>query len=128
MAEYVAGHEYVREPNGLLETGAVVETHRHNFFHNTHLKKGYWEVHRFEPLLGTDLVQVTGNDQKPLWRPLPLLRVHGGGPRSIVPIPGNMQHKFVLLDGPGFYSCNFCHRHPDGTISETFTGWLDAYR
>jgi hypothetical protein len=119
MAEYVVGHEFVREPDGLLPEGAVVETHTHNHHHNTHLTRGLWEVHRYQPIIGS---------AEPAWVELPVIQVQGGGPRSIVPIPANMKHKFVLLKGWGFYRCVFAHRDPEGALAEVFHGYEDAYR
>jgi hypothetical protein len=126
--EYIVGHEYVREPNGLLETGAIVPTHTHNHHHNTHLVLGLWEVHRFLPACdaeGKQTCDIVGELQ---WTALPVLKIRGGGPRSIVPIPANMRHKFVLLEGPGFYRCCFVHRDENGNPSEVYHGYDDAYR
>lgn len=118
MSEYTTTIAYIREPNELLPEGSVVETHTHNHHHDTHLTMGLWEVHRFQP--------IHKDSGETDWLEMPLLLVRGGGPRSVVPIPANMRHKFVLLEGPGYYRCVFGHRDSDGRLSEAFTGYLDA--
>lgn len=120
MAEYSLGFEFVREPNDLLPEGSIVETHTHNFHHNTHLTMGLWEVHRFLPVVN-DAGERTG------WHELSLLVIQGGGPRSIVPIAANMRHKFVLLKGPGFYRCVFAHRDAEGNVCEVTQHYSHAY-
>lgn len=120
MAEYIAGFEFIREPDALLPEGSVVETHTHNHHHNTHLTIGLWEVYRYQPIVN-DAGERTG------WNELPVLQIQGGGPRSIVPIPANMKHKFVLLKGWGFYRCVFAHRDAEGNYSEAPQGYASAY-
>jgi hypothetical protein len=120
MTEYIIGFEFVREPEDLLPEGSVVETHTHNYHHNTHLTMGLWDVFRYAPIVDAD-GKVTS------WQELPALRVQGGGPRSIVPIPANMKHKFVLVKGWGFYRCVFAHRDVDGNYCEAPTGYRSAY-
>jgi len=127
LPEYIVGHEFVREPQGLLETGAVVETHTHNQHHNTHLTLGLWAVHRYQPVCDAEGNQLKIGDAL-AWQALPVLTIKGGGPRSIVPIPANMRHKFVLLEGPGFYRCCFAHRDGNGRLAEIYHGYDDAYR
>ncbi len=127
MAEYTVGFEFIREPEEMLPEGSVVDTHKHNFHHNTHLTAGLWEVHRYQPIVGDDGVQKTDADGELLWHEMPLLTIQGGGPRSIVPIPANMRHKFVLLKGPGFYRCVFAHRDADGNYSEVTQHYAHAY-
>jgi hypothetical protein len=121
MAEYICGFEYIREPDDILPEGSVVDTHTHNHHHNTHLTMGLWEVHRYQPILDGDGKETGG------WVELPVLQIQGGGPRSIVPIPANMKHKFILLQGPGFYRCVFSHRDMDGNIVEGTQHYTSAY-
>ena len=124
--EYIVGHEFVREPDGLLKTGDVVETHKHNYPHNTHLISGLWDVFRYQPIVGADGEQKTDADGELLWAEMPVIRIKGGGPRSIVEIPANMMHKFILVEGPGFYRCCFAHRDGDGNLCEVWTGFHEA--
>lgn len=118
--EYIVGHEFFREPDELLPEGSVVETHTHNEHHNTHLTMGLWEVHRFQPVVDGDGTLLS-------WLEMPMLIVQGGGPRSVVGIPKNMKHKFVLLKGRGFYRCVFPHRDADGNLTEAPIGYGAAY-
>lgn len=127
MAEYTVGFEFVREPNDLLPEGAVVETHQHRHHHNTHLTMGLWEVHRFQPVVLANGEQAADKDGEKLWIPMPVLTIQGGGPRSIVPIPAHMRHKFVLLKGLGFYRCVFAHRDADGNVIEHTEHYISAY-
>lgn len=127
MPEYVVGHELIREPASLLQTGEVVQTHTHNHHHNTHLISGLWEVHRFQPVTDENGKQKADANGDPLWFALPVVKVKGGGPRSIIPIPPNMRHKFVLLEGPGFYRCCFVHRDALGNPTEIYHGYDSAY-
>lgn len=120
MAEYIVGFEFIREPQELLPEGSVVDTHTHNYHHNTHLTMGLWEVHRYQPIVN-DAGENIG------WHELPTLQIQGGGPRSIVPIPANMKHKFVLLKGWGFYRCVFAHRDADGNYCEVPQHYGHAY-
>lgn len=121
MAEFIVGHEYIREPESFLSTGDVVEFHTHNHHHNTHITKGLVEIHR-------RLRVVNDNGEQVGWQELPPLRIAGGGPRSVVPVPANMQHKLVVIEGPAFYRCCFVHRDGEGRPSEAFHGYEDAYR
>lgn len=125
--EYVVGHEFVREPDAVLKTGDVVNTHVHNHHHNTHLVMGLWEVHRYLPQTDENGVHAKGHDGKHLWNELPVLIVKGGGPRSIIPIPANMRHSFKVLEGPAFYRCCFVHRDAEGKPAEVYHGYDDAY-
>jgi len=127
MPEYVVGHEFVREPAALLKAGDIIATHTHNHHHNTHLTLGLWEVHRFQPIVDGEGVQKRGADGQPEWTALPVLTVKGGGPGSIIPIPGNMRHKFVVIEGPAFYRCCFVHRDAEGRPSEVYHGYDSAY-
>lgn len=128
MAEYIAGFEFIREPDEILPEGSVVNTHTHNHHHNTHLTMGLWEVYRYQPVIGPDGQQLLGgNSNEPMWIEMPVLKIQGGGPRSIVPIPANMKHKFVLLKGDGFYRCVFAHRDADGNYIEAPQGYAHAY-
>lgn len=120
MAEYILGHEFVREPDRFLGTGDVIEFHTHNHHHNTHVTKGVVEIHR-------RLRVVSDDGQEVGWQELPLLTIVGGGPRSIVPVPANMQHKLVVLEGPAFYRCCFVHRDLEGNPSEFYHGYEEAY-
>lgn len=120
MAEYDCGFEHIREPNALLPEGSVVETHTHNEHHNTHLTMGLWEVHRFQPIVSDAGEQLD-------WLEMPTYEIQGGGPRSIIPIPKNMKHKFVLLKGWGFYRCVFAHRDVDGNYCEVTQHYAQAY-
>jgi hypothetical protein len=123
MAEYIKGFETIREPDGLLETGAVVTTHTHNFHHNTDFTMGLWEIHRFQPIVGKDGAQmVGGNSNEPMWTELPIERLRGGGPHHTIEIPKNMAHRFVLLEGPGFYRCRFINRDRNGNPVEEWQG------
>ena len=101
----------------------MVETHQHNFHHNTHLTMGRWLVQRFVPITGADGVQKKDEKDEGLWHELPSITIQGGGPRSIVPIPSNMRHKFTLLEGNGFYRCVFSHRDADGNVCEDDQGY-----
>jgi hypothetical protein len=127
MPEYIVGHEFIREPGALLKTADIVETHTHNQHHNTHLTLGLWEVHRYQPNVKADGSQAMDGDGELLWTELPVLTIKGGGPRSIVPISANMKHKFVLLEGPGFYRCCFVHRDADGRPAEVYHGYDEVY-
>jgi hypothetical protein len=118
----------VREPDSLLNTGDAVETHTHTHHHNTHLVQGLWQVHRFDPVMTTNGEQSRDTEGELLWHALPVLTIKGGGPRSIVPIPANMRHRFVVLEGPAFYRCCFVHRDKDGNPSEIYHGYESAYR
>jgi len=128
VAEYIIGHEFIREPNAFLETGYVIQSHTHNHHHNTHLTYGLWEVHRFQPIVGNDGQQLRDKDGEPMWTALPVVKVKGGGPRSIIPIPANMKHKFIVLEGPAFYRCCFVHRDDEGKPSEIYHGYDGAYQ
>ena len=127
MAEFVVGHEFVREPDEMLPEGSIVETHTHNNQHNTHFNAGLWEIHRFLPLLNEQDEQVRGKDNELLWYAMPLMTIQGGGPRSILNIPANMRHKFVLKKGGGHYRCVFPHRDGEGNLTEVFEGYRKAY-
>lgn len=123
MAEYVVGFEFIREPDALLPEGSIVETHKHNFHHNTHLTMGLWEVQRFLPVRAGDGTPAVDSTGEALWHEMPLLTIQGGGPRSIVPIPANMRHSFKLIKGDGFYRCVFAHRDADGNYVEDDQGY-----
>ena len=127
MPEYIVGHEFIREPSGLLQTGDVVNTHTHNHHHNTHLVCGLWEVHRFQPIVDADGQHKVDAGGEPQWLALPVVKIKGGGPRSVIPIPANMRHKFVVLEGPAFYRCCFVHRDAGGNPSEIYHGYDEAY-
>jgi hypothetical protein len=127
MPEYIVGHEFIREPSGLLQTGAVVNTHTHNHHHNTHLISGLWEVHRFQQIVDEGGQPKADGGDGFQWLALPVVKIRGGGPRSIIPIPANMRHRFVVLEGPAFYRCCFVHRDADGNPSEIYHGYDEAY-
>jgi len=120
MAEYNVGFEFVREPEAPLPEGHIIETHTHNHHHNTHLTMGLWEVHRYQPI-------VDDGGERTGWQELETLTIQGGGARSIVPIPANRKHKFILLKGPGFYRCVFAHRDADGNVIEHTQHYTSAY-
>lgn len=157
MAEYNLGFEFIREPDSFLPEGSEVRTHTHAQHHNTHLDAGLWEAHREQPIVGADGKQAVGADGEPLWYALPVLTIQGGGPRSVLPIPANMRHRFVLLEDPlakelkeraantddealaallmraasrlnrGFYRCVFAHRDAEGKITEHTQHYTSAY-
>lgn len=120
MAEYILGFEFIREPDAPLAEGHVIEIHLHNQHHNTHLTMGLWDIFRWQKI-------VDGAGKVIGWHELQKLTVQGGGPRSVIPIPANMKHKFVLLKGWGFYRCVFAHRDADGNIIEHTQHYESAY-
>ena len=145
MSEYAIGFEWVREPDHLLPEGSIVGLHTHNYHHNTHLTMGTWDVIRMTPIVGPDGVQLKqmvkadyshlpeelregrpAMVEQEMWHEHPTFRMQGGGPRSIVAIPKNMAHKFILVKGWGFYRCVFAHRDESGNLIETWNGFRNA--
>jgi len=115
--EYAIGHNFIREPNQLLETGAVVKIHTHNEHHVTEFSLGLWDTFLYQPVVDGSQAQKTDEASEfsddLAWLEMPCRRIQGGGPGSLLFVPKNVKHKFVLVKGPGFYRCMFAHRDPD---------------
>ena len=109
MSQRPTGPLYFREPDSLLQTGYIVEGHLHNFGHVTIFTMGLW------------LASCTINGQEIKQK------IEGGYPGSRLWIRKDVVHRFEVLRGPACYCCVYPHFQKDGTISETFTGWPDAY-
>lgn len=119
--EYTVGHERVREPDRLLNKGETVQFHTHRYHHNTHITMGVVKIHRrlkMTDLQGTHIG----------WTNLPDLLIAGGGPRSVVPVPANVEHMLEVIEGPAFYRCCFALRDRNGNLSEVDHSYEEAYQ
>lgn len=101
-----SGSIYVREPDHMLETGAVVAGHCHAFDHTTFFLAGLW--------------QVTGDNG------LKVI-IRGGTPGARLLIKADVKHELKCLQGPGCYACVYSHRTPAGDVTPEYTGWDAAY-
>lgn len=137
--EYRSGNIYLRTNDFMLETGHVVEGHKHNFDHTTFFGAGKWLVEAFGEVFEEDGVTpkyefenklVAGElvkDKKPVRVKLREVTIQGGYPHSHLLIEAGLFHRLTLLEGPGTYTCIYSHRTPDGEVTEEYTGWARAY-
>lgn len=108
MTEFVLGNIFVRTNGGGAQSvapGTVIPGHTHHFDHVALFFNGRWRVTK-----GTTELEKDG--------PFFLL------------IDKDFFHEFTYLDSntePGISWCVWSHRTPDGEVSETWTGWEEAY-
>lgn len=119
--EFRSGSIYVRQTPHLLETGYVVEGHKHNFDHTTFFGQGVWKVECFGD------VYADGKLCKGQLIKLREVTIRGGSPHSFLLIEADKHHTLTLIEGPGCYSCVYSHRTPEGDVTPEYTGWNDAY-
>jgi hypothetical protein len=116
MAEFVVGNIFIRDMEGKsgsgLQPGEVIEGHLHAFDHVSIFFNGQWRVRKWYPDKPDEIVF-------DFIREAPFF-VH---------IEAQAKHEFTYIAGEklGRAWCVFSHRHKDGTVSETETGFLQAY-
>lgn len=127
MSEYRQGSIFIRQAAQLLETGAVVEGHKHNFDHTTFFSSGLWKVECFGDVFdsnGKVLLDANGRPQRVKLREV---TIRGGAPHAFLLIDADKYHTLTLLEGPGCYACLFSHRTTEGEVTPEYTGWHAAY-
>lgn len=136
--EYRSGNIFLRTHDFMLETGHVVEGHKHNFDHTTFFGAGRWLVEAFGEVFDEEgkLKFEFADDHvagefvkkaKPVRVKLREVTIKGGHPHSHLLIEAGIYHRLTLLEGPGCYTCVYSHRLPDGEVTEEYTGWARAY-
>lgn len=153
--EYNSGSIRFRRMEGLegFKAGYVVEGHTHNFDHTTILFSGRWRARKWIPAVHEDGSSVLDNEGQPVW--MLIQDIERDGPWSLL-IEAKAKHEFTFIGFPvpewmetflaklspddaaefreqhnktlGKGWCVYSHRTPQGDISETDTGWHQAYR
>lgn len=126
--ELRSGSIFIRQADHLLETGTVIEGHKHNFDHTTFFLQGVWKVECFGDVYGSD-GKTPRLDEfgDPLRVKLREVTIRGGAPHAFLLIEADKMHTMTLLEGPGCYACVYSHRIPEGDVTSEYTGWHQAY-
>ena len=104
--EWVSGNVMIR-PNLLAKAGDVLPGHLHNFDHTLIVFKGSLRIHGECP----DARIVEKEFVAP----------------SHALVLKDVIHTITALQDDTEFWCVYSHRHPNGEISQEWTGWNDAY-
>lgn len=122
--ERALGNVFIRDPDGPLQTGFVMEGHTHNFDHVTYFPMGTWEVWRLRLLVDKDGIPQKNDKGEDQWIEMDRVIKRPGG---YLLIEAGCRHGFKLLEGPGLYHCIFAHRDPQShEVVQDWNGWYEA--
>ncbi len=109
MTEWVSGNIFIR-PNQHMMKGDVIPGHTHNFDHTSFVTEGSVHVKGTLPD-GRVIEGDFGRDYKA---------------RHFL-VKADVKHEITALEDNTNFYCIYSHRHPQGDVSESYTGWHEAY-
>ena len=111
--EWVSGGILIR-PMGIMKSGQVVASHKHNFDHTTIVFTGAVRIRAVLPD-GTEIDRIFKSP-----------RANWGGPSHAL-IRAGVEHEITALEDNTVPWCVYSHRDPQGEIVQQYNGWRDAY-
>ena len=112
-AEWIAGNLFIR-PHTMKDKGERIETHKHNFDHLTVVFKGSVHIKAKLP----QGQEIESDFSAP---------GHPNGYSSHAVIKAGVEHEITALEPDTVFWCIYAHNTPQGTISQVYDGWHQAY-
>ena len=124
--EYAIGPIFMRECDGPMKAGEVVQLHSHNFDHVTRVVAGSYKIERFRPLCDADGKTRFDENQQPMLVKEMEVDVRSGL-RAVVLVPAYAWHRLTALEDNSIYVCEFTHRDHTGEITQRYDGFIRGH-